>query len=286
MRLSEIKTIFHKELDESYPKEEVDSFFYILIKHFLGLERFVLALQPLLIISKQEEQPLFEALSDLKLQKPIQYIIGKAHFMEMDFLVDEGVLIPRPETEDMVRLILNDLGELPQKKERFKILDIGTGTGCVAIALARNLPSAKILAMDISVRALDIAGRNAFNNGVKIEFLLADILKIPQWAHNFDVIVSNPPYVRESEKRDMKSNVKDYEPGLALFVSDEDPLVFYKAIIKFSKHHLHQGGYLYLEINEYLTEETKALLDERNFTDIELRKDIFGKDRILKCRLK
>ncbi|TFG73871.1 MAG: peptide chain release factor N(5)-glutamine methyltransferase [Flavobacteriales bacterium] len=286
MRLSEIKTIFHKELDESYPKEEVDSFFYILIKHFLGLERFVLALQPLLAISKEEEQPLFEALSDLKLQKPIQYIIGKAHFMEMDFLVDEGVLIPRPETEDMVRLILNDLGELPQKKERFKILDIGTGTGCVAIALARNLPSAKVLAMDISDRALVIAGRNAFNNGVKIEFLQADILKTPQWAHNFDVIVSNPPYVRESEKRDIKSNVKDYEPGLALFVSDEDPLVFYRAIINFSKHHLHQGGYLYLEINEYLAEETKALLDERNFTDIELRKDIFGKDRILKCRLK
>ncbi len=286
MRLSDIKTIFHKELDGIYPKEEVDSFFHMLIMHFLGLERFVLAMQPLLTLSKEEEQPMFEALSDLKLQKPVQYIIGKAHFMEMDFMVNEAVLIPRPETEDLVRLILSDWDATPPQRGRPNVLDIGTGTGCIAIVLAKLFPAAEVCAIDISEKALELAAQNAKDNEVSIEFQQADILLQPQLARKFDLIVSNPPYVRESEKPYMGSNVKDYEPGRALFVPDENPLVFYSAIVDFSKRHLRHGGCLYLEINQYLSKETKALLDDRNFTDIELRKDIFGNDRMLKARLK
>jgi release factor glutamine methyltransferase len=286
MRLSNIKAIFHKELDGIYPKEEVDSFFYMLIMHFLGLERFVLALQPMLTLSKEEEQPLFEALSGLKLQKPVQYIIGKAHFMGMDFTVNEAVLIPRPETEDLLRLILSDLNTTPPQSNPLQVLDIGTGTGCIAIVLAKMLPAAAVCAIDISENALEVARQNAEINQVSIEFQQADILRQPELARKFDLIVSNPPYVRESEKQFMGSNVKDYEPGTALFVTNENPLVFYGAIVDFSKHHLHHGGFLYLEINQYLALETKALLDDRNFTDIELRKDIFGNDRLLKARLR
>lgn len=155
MQLQEIKNIFHKELDGLYPTEEVNSFFYLLIEHYLDLERFVLALQPGLTLSKAEEQPLFEALADLKLTRPIQYVIGQAHFMDLDFWVNEDVLIPRPETEELVRWILTDVGEaeIGNADGPLKILDIGTGSGCMAIALAKNLPNAMVHALDVSDKA-------------------------------------------------------------------------------------------------------------------------------------
>jgi len=291
MQLKEIKIIYHKELDEMYPKEEVDSFFYILIEHYLSLERFVLALQPDLSITKDEEQPLFEALAQLKLNRPVQYVIRKTTFMDLDFEVDENVLIPRPETEELVRWILEEVQrsrvEIQGRKEEnensaLKILDIGTGSGCIAISLAKNLPEAKVYALEISNRALEIAQRNAIKNETIIEFIQADILELSELQDMFDIIVSNPPYVREMEKDEMEKNVLENEPDLALFVSDENPLVFYKSITQFAKGYLNSNGFLFLEVNQYLAKETRALLENHKFSEIELRKDMFDNDRMLK----
>tara|TARA_R110000796_G_scaffold77155_6_gene172354 strand:- start:5593 stop:6456 length:864 start_codon:yes stop_codon:yes gene_type:complete len=284
MLLKEIKNIYHLELDPLFPKEEVDSFFYLVIDHYLGLERFILAMQPNLVVSKENEDPLFFALSQLKQERPIQHILGKAHFCELEFRVDENVLIPRPETEELVYWIINEV-QKGDPREEVKILDIGTGSGCIAISLAKNLPNAKVYALDISKKALQIAGENAKDNDVDIFFLEADILSLEGFKDKFDVIVSNPPYVRELEKLEMKNNVVEHEPGLALFVSDGDPLIFYKKITRFALSHLKKGGVLFFEINQYLGEEMKQLLEAENFSEIEPRKDMFGNDRMLKGQL-
>ena len=300
MLLREIKDIFHKELGDLYPKEEVDSFFYSCIEHYLQLERFILAIQPGITLIKEEEQPLFEALSELKLEKPLQYILGTAHFMDLELQVDKNVLIPRPETEELVQWILDDCQEkkpfkleaernrsvipTPLNDHSLKILDIGTGSGCIAIALAKSFPDAKVYALDVSEEALNVAKKNAASNGVDVTFLHQDILNSEIESELVvDVIVSNPPYVRELEKEGIQKNVKDFEPDTALFVSDENPLLFYRAIIDFVENHLSENGKLYFEINQYLGGETKALFNTRNFSEIELRKDMFGNDRMLKA---
>ncbi len=283
MLLQEIKTIFHKELDALYPSTEVDSFFYMMIEHYLGLERFILALEPQKVISKEEEEPLFKGLSKLVLHQPIQYIIGAAHFYDLEFIVNNNVLIPRPETEELVDWIVT---EAKDKNEELHILDIGTGSACIAISLAKNMPNAKVYAIDVSKEALQVAKENAVKNKVQIEFIQADILQLNNLQQKFDVIVSNPPYVRALEKKMMHSNVTGKEPDLALFVSDENPLVFYKKITHLAKENLKLNGILYFEINQYLGEETKQLLVDGEFVEIELRKDMFGNDRMLKGVLK
>lgn len=292
MLLREIKNIFHAELDSIFPMEEIDAFFYRCVEHFLQLERFVLAVRPELTLTKEEEQPLFEALSQLKEERPLQYILGTAHFMDLELKVNEDVLIPRPETEELVQWILDDTesqkSEVRYQKSEVTILDIGTGSGCIAIALAKYLPQAKVYALDVSEEALEVAKENAKNNQVDITFIQQDILN-PELALElgfeleFDLIVSNPPYVRELEKSKIKKNVKEYEPHAALFVPDKDSLLFYRAIAQFSKRHLKKKGSLYLEINQYLGVETKGLLKAHNFSEIELRKDLFGNDRMLKA---
>ena len=279
MYLKEVKAIFHKELDAIYPKEEVDSFFAMMMEHYLGLERFALALDPNLIITKEEEQPFFEGLAGLGLERPIQYILGKAYFMDMDFVVNDKVLVPRPETEELVRWILSEPGI---KSQNPRILDIGTGCGCIAISLAKNLPNAKVYALDISGEALEVARENAVRNGVAINFMEADIFALDSLPEKFDLIISNPPYVREQEKNMIKNNVKGYEPDLALFVPDKDPLIFYKRIVQFALGNLKKDGLLFFEINQYLEKETRQLLEDQNFSEIELRKDMFGNYRMLK----
>jgi release factor glutamine methyltransferase len=281
MLLKEIKDIYHLELDPLFPKEEVDSFFYLVIDHYLGLERFVLAMQPKLMVPKGEEEPLFYALSQLKLERPIQYILGKAHFCELVFHVNENVLIPRPETEELVYWILREV-QKRSSRDGLRILDIGTGSGCIAISLAKNLPNANVYALDVSKEALQVAGRNARDNGVDIVFLETDILSAEALKDEFDIIVSNPPYVREMEKVEMKNNVIGHEPGLALFVPDRDPLVFYKKITHLALGHLRKNGMLFFEINQYLGNEMEQLLEANNFSEIELGKDMFGNDRMLK----
>ncbi len=298
MLLSEIKTLFHKELDALYAKEEVDTFFYRMIEHYLGLDRFVLALEPYYTITKEEEQPLFEGLSQLKLEKPLQYILGEAHFMDLTLAVNEHVLIPRPETEELVRWVVNEFGvqslefgvmndekELPEpmtQNSKLKILDIGTGSGCIAIALAKAFPEAKVYALDVSVEALEVARENAKTNQVAIEFIQADILNL-DLNLNVDLIISNPPYVREQEKEAMHNNVLEHEPSGALFVPDENPLLFYEAIMEYGQKHLNPKGAIFFEINQYLAEETRQILVDNHFDEVIVRKDIFGNFRMLKA---
>jgi len=282
MLLKEIKDIYHLELDPLYGKDEVASFFFMLIEHHLKLERFILAMQPNIVVSKEVETLLFASLSRLKLQEPIQHIIGKAHFMELDFTVNKQVLIPRPETEELVRWMLE---EPKIQNSKFKILDIGTGSGCIAISLAKNIPEAEVFGLDISKKALEVAKKNAVLNSVEVTFLHKDIFEydaMQQLKLDFDVIVSNPPYVRALEKNEMHTNVLEHEPEMALFVTDENPLVFYKKITEFAAENLNERGVLYFEINQYLGKETEQLLHNHNFSEIELRKDMFGNDRMLR----
>lgn len=282
MLLRAIKNIYHQELDALYPVEEVNSFFYMTIEHYLKLERFILALQPEYMLSKEEETPLFATIEKLKQEIPIQYILGTAHFMDLDFAVNSKVLIPRPETEELVRWIVADV----TPSASVSILDIGTGSGCIAISLAKNLPNASLYALDVSEEALVVAQKNTEANHTIVTFLKDDILKEPNLQQKFDIIVSNPPYVRMLEKEQMADNVLNHEPSLALFVSDENPLLFYKAITNFAGKHLKENGSLYFETNQYLGKETQALLAHQNFSEIELRKDIYGNDRMLKGKIK
>jgi release factor glutamine methyltransferase len=282
MLLKEIRNIYHKELDALYHQEEVDSFFYLVIEHYLELERFVLALEPHKTVSKADEQPLFDALSQLKLERPIQYILGSTQFMEIEFIVNEEVLIPRPETEELVRWIIE--GYKGVNSIPIHVLDIGTGSGCIAISLMKYLHNATVDALDISEKALQVAQENARLNKVEIGFLKTDISGLEKLDKKYDIIVSNPPYVRELEKAQMRNNVIDNEPEIALFVKDEDPLFFYRNIIDFARTNLKKEGCLYLEINQSLGDETKDLM-MRDFSDVELRKDMFGNDRMLKGKL-
>ncbi|WP_100612394.1 peptide chain release factor N(5)-glutamine methyltransferase [Confluentibacter lentus] len=279
MKLKDIQHIFHEELDAIYDKHEVDSFFFILLEYYYNITRIKLAMNPELISDNSEK--LFNALERLKNQEPIQYIIGNTEFFGLPFKVNQHVLIPRSETEELVDWILTSHPR--PKAQDLTILDIGTGSGCIAISLAKNLQNADVCAIDISKEALKVARQNAELNDVKIEFIEADILLTESISDlKFDVIVSNPPYVRELEKKQMKPNVLNNEPHLALFVEDENPLQFYKAITKFALNNLKDNGMLFFEINEYLGNDMIQLLKDYHFKNIELKQDIFKKDRMIK----
>ncbi|MBT8317301.1 MAG: peptide chain release factor N(5)-glutamine methyltransferase, partial [Lutibacter sp.] len=280
MLVQEFKTHFFLELSNGYPTTEIQSFFNILIQFKLNLSRVELALQPSLELNTSELDFFQQALTDLKKQIPIQYITGETEFYGLHFNVNSNVLIPRPETEELIDWIIKDY----KKTENIKILDIGTGSGCIAISLAKNLPNAKIYALDISSEALKTAELNAEMNQVEIQFIEADILTLNDVSNKFDIIVSNPPYVREMEKDKMHNNVLKNEPYRALFVPDEDPLLFYRPIAKLAKNSLTTKGLLYLEINQFLGEAVKELLEESGFSEIELRKDIFGNHRMIRAK--
>ncbi|WP_155087179.1 peptide chain release factor N(5)-glutamine methyltransferase [Winogradskyella ouciana] len=292
MKALDLKHIFHKELDVIYGKNEVESFFFLCTEHYLNIPRIQLTLEPEFTFTKSETGTFFKVLEDLKKQKPIQYILGETEFYSLKFKVNEHVLIPRPETEELVDWSVKCHSERSEESQ-IKILDIGTGSGCIAISLAKNLPRAKVYALDVSKEALAIARKNAEINKVDIEFIEADILKLSKdsslWEDValrqmglFDTIVSNPPYVRNLEKAEIKPNVLDNEPHLALFVEDEKPLQFYKAITKFAVENLKPKGQLFFEINQYLGDETKQLLIDSGLGEVELKKDLNGNDRMLK----
>jgi release factor glutamine methyltransferase len=280
MLLRDLRNLFHKDLNSVYPEAEIDSILDILLEHYMGIGRFILALQPRYSLTKEEEQPLIEALARLLDEEPVQYITGTAHFFGLDLKVNPNVLIPRPETEDLIRWILQDIKD---HKQELKILDVGTGSGNIAISLAKQLPAAEVHALDISAEALETAKMNSETNEVSVKFIQGDIRNLDQLNGPFDIIVSNPPYVRISERRMMKDNVKKYEPWEALFVPDEAPLLFYELLSKFGKKNLVSGGALYLEINQYLGPEVQGLLSEGDYENIELKSDIFGKDRMVKA---
>ena len=283
MILKTLRTYFNSELSGYYPDTEIASFFYILSENILKLKRVDIALNVYQVVSKKKYDRFRSAVERLKNHEPIQYIIAETEFYGLPLKVNNNVLIPRPETEELVDLILNSV----DKKDNLKILDIGTGSGCIAISLAKNLPHVKVYALDVSPEAIEVAKENAKLNNVDVHFIEADILSVCHSAldaeSTFDIIVSNPPYVRELEKAEINNNVLENEPHLALFVEDDDALQFYKAICQFTVHNLSKNGLLFFEINEYLGSEMIELLKEYNFKNIELKKDIFSKDRIIKA---
>ncbi|NAS30902.1 peptide chain release factor N(5)-glutamine methyltransferase [Flavobacteriaceae bacterium R38] len=280
MILKEIQRLYHNELDVLYGREEVDTFFSYLLEEYCGLKLFTLALTPDLTVDKEKESLFFKALSELKLEKPIQQILGKTFFCELTIKINEHVLIPRPETEELILWIQE---KYEKKQAPLKILDIGTGSGCIAIALAKHFKSAKVHAMDISDEALKLAKENASLNDVYIEFLKADILTLESSHNEYDLIVSNPPYVRVSEKEQIKNNVLQYEPHLALFVTDDDPLLFYKKIANFAVDNLVRNGELFFEINQYLSSSMITLLEKNKFSEIELKNDVFENPRMIRA---
>lgn len=287
MTLQELKSKFLIEISELYPIEEILSFFFLLVHHKLKLTRADLAIRSNQIVENSELTFFLNAINQLKDEEPIQYIIGETEFYGLPFTVDSNVLIPRPETEELVDWILN---EFRIQNSELRIIDIGTGSGCIAISLAKHLPKAMVYAVDISKQALQIAKKNANHNNVNIHLIKLDILKpnVIQGIDKdlkFDIIVSNPPYVRESEKHEIQKNVLQNEPHQALFVEDANPLIYYDKITDFAKLHLTTNGVLFLEINQYLGKEMVTLLQQKKFKNIELRKDIFGNDRMVKATL-
>ena len=230
-------------------------------------------------ISGKRRDVLDEMIRRLKKNEPIQYIIGVESFCGLTFEVNPSVLIPRPETQELVGWIAGDC----QEKEACRILDIGTGSGCIPVSLAHRLPKAEVESWDISEDALQVARRNAERNGVEVLFLQKDVLKASPDEARYDVIVSNPPYIAEKEKVDMEANVLDWEPSIALFVPDEDPLLFYRKIAQLGCSMLKEGGALYFEINRAYGQETIQMLEAMGYKEIELRKDSWGNDRMMKA---
>jgi release factor glutamine methyltransferase len=293
MKIKTYRSQFIQELSSIYDEAEAESFFYLILEEKNQLKRIDLALQPDLSFSEADLQLWNSILEQLKLEIPVQYLLGKTHFYGLEFEVNENVLIPRPETEELVDWIIeSQKSEVPiviGRSGKLRILDIGTGSGCIAISLAKNLPDAQIFAIDVSEKALATAQKNAVRNQVEVNFIKTDILKtndlekLPtsnfQLPTQFDIIVSNPPYVRNLEKQEIKKNVLDNEPHLALFVEDDNALIFYRKIAELAQKNLSPNGQLYFEINQYLGKEMVELLENLNFRNIELRKDIYGNDR-------
>lgn len=306
MILKEFRNNFNDQLSGIYPKTEIDTFFFLLIEEYLEFQRVDIVLKSDFEIPEEALKALQFASKRLQKEEPLQYILGKTEFYGLPFYVNENVLIPRPETEELVdwilkevaksqshkvqKLDLNVISNLPDRQtggveKSQSILDIGTGSGCIPITLKKNIPSAKVSAIDVSEEALVIAQKNAELNDVQINFIQQDILNTSQLPQSFDIIISNPPYVRELEKEEIKNNVLDNEPHLALFVEDNNPLIFYDKIADLAKNHLNKDGMLFFEINQYLGKETIDLLESKGFQNIELKKDIFGNNRMIRASL-
>lgn len=281
MLLNEIRHIFHKELDQQYGRDEVAHFFHEFVEHYLGQPRFHLALHPNWTISREEEGLFFRGLAALRQGQPLHYILGCKSFMNLNFRLNKYVLIPRPETEELVRRIIADYREHPGP---LRILDLGTGSGCIAISLAKHLPQAGVVATDVSTGALSLAKENARENEVNVQFLELYMKNMELEPGFYDIIVSNPPYIPEQEKALMEPHVKDAEPSLALFVPDERPLIFYEYIAKAARTGLAKGGAIYVEINQRFGTELKALFEKSGFREVEVSPDLHGRDRYLKAK--
>jgi release factor glutamine methyltransferase len=290
MTIKQHRAHFNKSLKHLYPTSEIDSFFFLILEEYMGLKRIDIVLKSDFLIDKKSLNLMQIATKQLEQEIPIQYIIGKTEFFGLPFHVNKEVLIPRPETEELVEQVLKKVSLIKTcnssknetiKEKQLKVLDIGTGSGCIAISLKKQLPSSEVSALDVSNKALRVAKKNAFLNNVDINFVHQDILKTNDLDKLYDVIISNPPYVRELEKKEIKNNVLNNEPHLALFVDNKNPLLFYNKIAELAKKFLTKNGQLHLEINQYLGKETIKLLAEKGFKNIQLKKDIFGNDRII-----
>ena len=274
------KNLIVNQLSSIYPKPEIESISKLILEKVTGLSPIQVLLNRNKTISAPNLAQIKEIVYRLTQFEPIQYILGETEFYGSLFKVNPSVLIPRPETEELVDWIINDYKHLSPS-----ILDIGTGSGCIPISLVKNLPGASAFGWDISRKALKVATQNALINQVKVKFQCVDLLKTTNLNSNpgYAIIVSNPPYVTTSEKDLMQKNVTQFEPHIALFVADSDPLIFYRKISDLGIKYLNAGGHLYLEINEKLGSETVELLASKGYTNILLKKDINGKDRMIKC---
>ncbi len=273
--IRDIKTFLSDELANIMSPEEVQATINIILKDTLGITTLEAIAFPEKPVGASKKERIAGICGELKSGRPLQYILGETEFFNCRFKVNTDTLIPRPETEEVVNLIISENRDFSGK-----IIDVGTGSGCIAIALAVNMPMAKVTGTDISRGALEIAGLNAKMNNVAVDFMLDDIFN-SSIDEQFGIIVSNPPYVRESERHLMADNVIKFEPHTALFVTDEEPLIFYKAIIEFSANSLLPGGKIYFEINEELGEATAKLLHDTGYANVRIIKDINNKDRIL-----
>lgn len=268
------------ELKGIYSLSEAKHLAHIVLHEVTGLSAANIAICKDTELSQIDRQKVKDIVARLKNFEPYQYIFGHIDFFGLSFHVNSAVLIPRPETEELVEWMLSEI--VPSSQTQ--ILDIGTGSGCIAITLAKNLPSISILACDISPEALVTAKKNAATNNVQVHFFEADILQKKILPKKVDIIVSNPPYITESEKAEMERNVLDFEPHKALFVPDDDAVLFYQHIIEFATTNLIKGGMIFFEINRSKSNEIKELLTKNSFCDIEIRKDISGNPRMIRAR--
>ena len=282
MKAKEYKSNFITQLQSIYDVMEAESFFYLILEDKHQMKRIDLALEPNYEFSEEAIKVWEELVVQLKKEIPIQYLLGNTEFFGLPFIVNENVLIPRPETEELVDWIISE-DKKAERQKSIKILDIGTGSGCIAVSLAKNILNATVFAIDVSSKALEVAKLNAKQNDVSVTFLEKNILETDDLLEQFDIIVSNPPYIRNLEKQEIKKNVLDNEPHLALFVDDFDALVFYKKITDLATKNLNPNGKLFFEINQYLGQEMTDLLNQSGFTELELRKDIYGNDRMTKA---
>ncbi len=294
--IGSVSRFYREELKGLFDSDEIEQFIFYSAEHILGLSRSELSLSSEKTISESELLKFNRIVNRLKEQDPLQYILAEAWFLGLKLKVNGHVLIPRPETEELVEWVINSLTKkVTEGRSKFKILDIGTGSGCIAIALKKEFPEADVFALDLSKEALEVAKENAALNSVQVNFMEVDIFRLssmhlraysvlhPEGVDCFDLIISNPPYVLQSEKPSIRMNVLKYEPPAALFVEDEDALLYYKAIIRFAKKQLNPGGNLYFEINESRGAELESLLGSEGFAGIELKKDINRKDRLIKA---
>ncbi|MBC8603441.1 peptide chain release factor N(5)-glutamine methyltransferase [Parabacteroides acidifaciens] len=281
--MTETLAYIKESLKDLYPPSEISSLVRLIMERVSNIQPHHFLFCKDKVLPEAEKNRIHEIVERLKEMEPIQYILGTADFYSLQFEVNPSVLIPRPETEELVEQVIID-----NEGKKIKILDIGTGSGCIAVTLRKHLKQASIIATDISTEALDTARRNAKRNNATITFIQTDILN-PEKAEMdipfiLDVIVSNPPYIKEEEKIDMERNVLDYEPHIALFVPDNDPLLYYWHIAHFGKKKLRRNGRLYFEINAAYGSMVVEMLEEEGYKDIELIQDLSGKDRIVKAR--
>lgn len=287
MNLLQLEKYFQQQLRANYPDSEIENFFFWTLEEILGIQRIDFVLQKNNAVDYQNIDRIKKVIQRLRNEEPIQYIFGSTEFYGLLFNVSTDTLIPRPETEELVEWIIETVkqDEYLSSLSELRILDIGTGTGCIAITLTKLIPSANTTAVDISKNALTVAESNSALNEVNVHFVISNVLELSSLENEFDIIVSNPPYVRNSEKIEIKNNVLKYEPDTALFVEDDDPLLFYRKIGKLSLESLNPNGYLFFEINQYLGKEMVDLLSDLGYQHIELRKDVFGNDRMTRCQL-
>lgn len=273
------------QLYELYDNREAANIADMAIEHVTGQRKIERIVYKDLPVNEAQQNKLEKIADELLNQRPVQYVLGEAWFMDMKLMVNENVLIPRPETEELVQWIIDDI--IKSSNKEVSVIDIGTGSGCIPIALKKKLPAINVSAIDVSEDTLHAAKLNSIELKAVIDFLHLDFLKEEEWKvlDKYDIIISNPPYIKQSEECAIRDNVLKYEPHLALFVPNEDALLFYKKIAKFCREHLKPEGSVYVEINEALGEEVVELFKKLGFTTVQLKKDMQGKDRMVKAKV-